>query len=373
MNGVTGRMGTNQHLVRSILAIQRQGGIETGDGLIWPDPVLVGRNEERLRALAREHGIERWSTDLESCLADPANSVYFDALTTKLRPKAVRTAIDAGKHVYCEKPLAADLRQALDLAQTAHAAGVKSGIVQDKLWLPGLLKLKRLVSSGFFGRLLSVRVEFGYWVFPGDETPSQRPSWNYRSEDGGGIILDMFSHWRYLVEDLFGPIHSLLALGVTHILERVNESGKRYAATAEDAAYAILELDGGLVVQVNSSWCTRVRRDDLLTLHVDGTEGSAVAGLRDCWVQERASTPKPVWNPDIPQPLNFYDGWRKLSEEEPAENAFKVQWELFLRHVVVGDAFPWDFLQAARGVQLAELAMRSWRERCWLDVPELTL
>jgi predicted dehydrogenase len=374
MNGVTGRMGGNQHLVRSILAIRRQGGIDTGDGrLIWPDPVLLGRSEERLEALAREHGLERWSTDLGSCLSDPADLVYFDALTTQLRPQAVRAAIRAGKHVYCEKPLAADLHEALQLARAARTAGVKSGVVQDKLWLPGLLKLKQLVGSGFFGRLLSVRIEFGYWVFPGDETPSQRPSWNYRSEEGGGIILDMFSHWRYLVEDVFGPIRSVLALGATHIPERVNEAGGRYAATAEDAAYAILDLDGGVVVQINSSWCTRVRRDDLLTLHVDGTDGSAVAGLRDCWVQDRASTPKAVWNPDIPQPLDFYGGWRKLSPEEPTENAFKVQWELFLRHVVLGDEFPWDFLQAARGVQLAELAMRSWREGCRLGVPELHL
>jgi len=374
MNGVTGRMGTNQHLVRSILAIREQGGVPLPDGrVVWPDPILVGRDEGKLRRLAAEHGIERWSTDLERCLADPTDSVYFDALTTQLRPAGVLAAIAAGKHIYCEKPVASDLATALELAREARSAGVKNGVVQDKLWLPGLRKLSRLIEAGFLGRLLSVRMDFGYWVFDGFEAPSQRPSWNYRKEEGGGIVLDMYCHWRYVVNGLFGPIRSVLALEATHIPERVDERGRVYPTTADDAAYGILALDGGLVVQINSSWCTRVRRDDLLTVHVDGTEGSAVAGLRDCWIQDRASTPRAVWNPDIPQPIDFYESWDKVAEGEHFDNAFKVQWELFLRHVVSGGDFPWDFLQAARGVQLAELAYRSSRERRWLDIPELTL
>jgi predicted dehydrogenase len=374
MNGVTGRMGTNQHLVRSILAIREQGGVPLPDGRVaWPDPILVGRDEDKLRQLAAEHGIERWSTDLTRCLADPEDSIYFDALTTQLRPATVRQAIAAGKHIYCEKPVASDLATALDLARLARNAGVKNGVVQDKLWLPGLRKLNQLIEAGRLGRLLSVRMDFGYWVFSGFDGPSQRPSWNYRKEDGGGIILDMYCHWRYVVDGLFGPIRSVLALGATHIPERLDEGGNAYPATADDAAYGILALDDGLVVQINSSWNTRVRRDDLLTVHVDGTEGSAVAGLRDCWIQDRASTPRAVWNPDIPQPIDFYESWDKVAEGEHFDNAFKVQWELFLRHVVSGGDFPWDFLQAARGVQLAELAYRSSRERRWLDIPELTL
>jgi predicted dehydrogenase len=374
MNGVTGRMGTNQHLVRSILTIRSQGGVPLPDGrVVWPDPILVGRDEEKLRRLAAEHGIERWSTDLEGCLADPQDSVYFDALTTQLRPAGVLAAIAAGKHVYCEKPVASDLATALDLARRAREAGVKNGVVQDKLWLPGLRKLDHLIKSGFFGRLLSVRMEFGYWVFDGIEAPAQRPSWNYRREEGGGIILDMYCHWRYVVDGLFGPIRSVLALGATHIPERVGERGDAYRATADDAAYGILALDDGLVVQVNSSWSTRVRRDDLLTVHVDGTKGSAVAGLRDCWVQDGASTPRAIWNPDLPQPIDFYRSWDRFAEDEQFDNAFKVQWELFLRHVAGGVEFPWNFLEAARGVQLAELAERSSRERRWLDVSELTL
>jgi predicted dehydrogenase len=374
MNGVTGRMGTNQHLLRSIMAIREQGGVPLpGGGVVWPDPILVGRDEGKLRQLAAEHGITRWSTDLDRCLADPQDTVYFDALTTQLRPAAVRAAIAAGKNVYCEKPVASDLATALDLARQAREAGVKNGVVQDKLWLPGLRKLAHLIETGYFGRMLSVRMDFGYWVFEGFNAPSQRPSWNYRREDGGGIVLDMYCHWRYVVEGLFGPIRSVLALSATHIPERVDERGNLYRATADDAAYGILALDDGLVVQINSSWCTRVRRDDLLTVHVDGTEGSAVAGLRDCWVQDRAGTPRAIWNPDIAQPIDFYDGWDRVLEDQPFDNAFKVQWELFLRHVVAGEDFPWDFLTAARGVQLAELAERSSSERRWLDLPELTL
>jgi predicted dehydrogenase len=374
MNGVTGRMGTNQHLVRSILAIREEGGVPLADGrVIWPDPILVGRDEAKIRRLAEEHGVERWSTDLDRCLADPDDSVYFDALTTQLRPVTVRAAISAGKHVYCEKPVATDLATALDLARTARAAGIRNGVVQDKLWLPGLRKLRQLLEAGFFGRLLSVRMDFGYWVFPGFDGPSQRPSWNYRHEDGGGIILDMYCHWRYIIDELFGPIRQLVALGTTLIPERVDELGEIYKATADDAAYGIFALDGGLVVQVNSSWNTRVRRDDLLTVHVDGTEGSAVAGLRECWVQSSKDTPRAIWNPDIPQPIDLYQGWDKVADKEHFDNAFKVQWELFLRHVVEGGPFPWDFLQAARGVQLAELAERSSLERRWLEVPELKL
>lgn len=372
MNGVTGRMGTNQHLIRSILAIREQGGVAVGDGrTVWPDPILVGRSEHKLRALANAHGIERWSTDLDACLASSADRVYFDAQTTQSRPESVRAAIAAGKHVYCEKPIAGDVDTALDLVRMAAAARVSTGVVQDKLWVPGLIKLRRLVESGFFGRMLSIRVEFGYWVFEGDWAPAQRPSWNYQKADGGGIVLDMFSHWRYVLESIAGPLRSLVALGATHIPERIDETGNRYACTAEDAAYAIFLHDSDVVAQINSSWCTRVRRDDLLTVQVDGTHGSAVAGLRDCRVQHRGVTPMPVWNPDIPQAIDFSSGWQLVPEREPFDNAFKVQWELFLRHVVTGEPFPWDFRAGARGVQLAELAHRSWRERRWVDVPEL--
>src|SRR5918911_799166 len=330
MNGVTGRMGYRQHLVRSILAIREQGGLDLGDGtVLWPEPVLVGRREHALRALAEQHGLDpgNISTDVDEVLADPTVDIYFDAQVTSAREEAIRKAIAAGKHIYTEKPTATGLEGALELARLANAAGIKHGVVQDKLFLPGLLKLKRLIDGGFFGRILSIRGEFGYWVFEGDWQTAQRPSWNYRAEDGGGIVVDMLCHWRYVLDNIFGPVRAVSCLGATHIPTRVDEQGKPYAATAEDAAYATFELDGGIIAQINSSWCVRVYRDELFSLQVDGTEGSAVAGLRECRVQHRATTPRPVWNPDVPNPIPFRAGWQEVPDNAVFDNAFKVQWE----------------------------------------------
>ena len=374
MNGVTGRMGTNQHLIRSIVAIREQGGVSLSNGdVIMPDPILVGRNEEKIKQLATKFNLDRWSTDLDECLADERNVIYFDSQTTVRRAEAIRKAINAGKHIYCEKPTATSVEESLELARLAYQAGVKNGVVQDKLFLPGLLKLKRLIDTGFFGDILSVRMEFGYWVFEGDWQEAQRPSWNYRKEDGGGIIVDMFAHWRYVLDNLFGNVRAVSCIGATHIPKRVDEEGKPYQATADDSAYATFELDGGIIVQANSSWTTRVNRDDLLTIHVDVTEGSAVAGLRDCKIQHRVNTPKPVWNPDIPNPFAFLDQWQEMPTNGVYDNGFKVQWELFLKHIVLDEAFPWDLLEGAKGTQLSDLGLQSWKERRWVDVPELTI
>lgn len=374
MNGVTGRMGTNQHLIRSIVAIREQGGVTLANGdFIMPDPILVGRNEDKLKSLAEKHNIQRWSTDLDECLANPHNVIYFDSQTTVRRAISIRKAIEAGKHIYCEKPTATSLEESLELAQMAYEAGVKNGVVQDKLFLPGLLKLKRLVDSGFFGKILSVRMEFGYWVFEGDLQAGQRPSWNYRKEDGGGMIVDMFAHWRYVLDNLFGKVKSVSCLGATHIPKRIDENGNPYVCSADDAAYATFELEGGIIAQVNSSWAVRVNREDLLTIQVDGTEGSAVAGLRDCKIQHRVNTPKPVWNPDIENPFDFKEQWQDVPDNQLFDNGFKIQWELFLKHVVSDEAFEWDLLEGAKGTQLSELGIRSWEERRWMDVPELSL
>ncbi|MGK5675999.1 Gfo/Idh/MocA family protein [Micromonospora sp. URMC 106] len=374
VNGVTGRMGYRQHLVRSLLAIREQGGVPLADGTtVWPEPVLVGRSETKLRDIAERHGLTDWTTDLTAALARDDVEVYFDAQVTQQREKAIRRALEAGKHVYTEKPLAEDTAGALDLARAARAAGVRTGVVQDKLFLPGLRKLKRLIDGGFFGRILSVRGEFGYWVFEGDWQPAQRPSWNYRAEDGGGIVVDMFPHWHYVLEELFGRVRTVSCVTATHVPQRVDEAGRAYPATADDAAYGVFELDGGVVAQLNSSWCVRVHRDELVEFQVDGTEGSAVAGLRRCRVQHRAVTPKPVWNPDLPVTEDFRAQWTEVPDNEEFDNGFKVQWEAFLRHVVADEPFPWDFLAGARGVQLAELGLRSAREGARLDIPELEL
>ncbi len=372
MNGVTGRMGTHQHLMRSVVAIIRQGGVVLGpDEVIMPVPVLVGRNAAKLEKLKEMSGVERLSTRLDEVLADPFYTVYFDAQITGLREEAVKKAIAAGKHIYCEKPTATGTQAAMELYELAEKAGVKHGVVQDKLWLPGLRKLKRLIETGFFGEILSVQGQFGYWVFEGTTVPAQRPSWNYRKEEGGGMIMDMLPHWRYVLDNIIGQVQAVSCLGATHIPERVDEKGHRYKCTADDAAYATFLLEGGVIATFNSTWATRVRRDDLLTIQVDGTQGSAVAGLRECYIQHYGNTPKPVWNPDEEQPLNFYDGWARVPEQEPYDNAFKVQWELFLKHVVKDEPFPWDLKEGAKGVQLAEKGLESWEKRRWIDLEEL--
>ncbi len=321
MHGVTGRMGMNQHLIRSICAIRAQGGVTLSNGdKVMPDPILIGRNAEKIEALAKAHGIQRWGTDLDKALENKDDTVFFDAGTTQMRPTLLAKAIRAGKHVYCEKPIATNLNEAVEIARLAEEAkekhGLKHGAVQDKLFLPGLRKLDMLRRAGFFGRMLSVRLEFGYWVFEGDLQPIQRPSWNYRKEDGGGMILDMMCHWRYVLDNLFGEVKSVSCLGTTHIPKRWDEAGQPYEATADDAAYATCELTGHngepVIAQINMSWVTRVRRDDLVTFHVDGTDGSAVAGLSSCRAQSRVATPRPVWNPDEKQTMNFLDQWQEI-------------------------------------------------------------
>jgi len=373
MNGVTGRMGLNQHLARSIYAIMQQGGVKISDDeIIMPKPLLLGRSRAKLEQISRDYGHLRWTTDLDAALSDPEYSIYFDAQTTDRRADAVRKAVAAGKHIYCEKPIADTFEVAYDLYQLASKAGVKHGVVQDKLWLPGMLKLQTLRELGFFGKILSVRGEFGYWVFEGEPLPAQRPSWNYRKEDGGGIIIDMLCHWRYVLDNLFGEVKAVSCLGATHVPTRWDESGKPYECTADDSAYATFELEGGVIAHFNSSWCVRVRRDDLLTIQVDGSKGSAVAGLRDCWIQPYGSTPRPIWNPDIPSTINHFEGWQKVPEQQSFDNAFKIQWELFLRHVVKDEPFRWGLLEAAKGVQLAEKGIESWKKRAWVDVPRIS-
>jgi predicted dehydrogenase len=382
MNGVTGRMGLRQHLLRSILPLRAEGGVLLEDGSrVQVEPVLVGRDPAKLAALAEEYDVPAWTTDVDTAIADC--DVYFDAQVTSRRPAALRAAIAAGKHVYTEKPTAETLAEAVALARLAAEAGLTVGVVHDKLFLPGLVKLRRLVDEGFFGRILSLRGEFGYWVFEGDpdrDQPAQRPSWNYRLEDGGSITIDMFCHWNYVLEGILGRVESVTALATTHILKRWDEDSQPYAATADDAAYGIFEIEGGVIAQINSSWAVRVHRDELVEFQVDGTDGSAVAGLTRCVTQSRAETPRPVWDPDVPVTERFRDQWTDVllvdEGDEGARletNGFRLQWEEFLRDVVAGRPHRYDLVSAARGVQLAELALRSSAEGRRIAIPELAL
>jgi predicted dehydrogenase len=370
MNGVTGRMGYRQHLLRSVLAIRDDGGVIVGDDRIQVEPVLVGRSADKLTELAKKHGVADWTTDLDEALADPRAQVYFDAQVTSARKGAILKAIAAGKHIYTEKPIAESVSDGLDLVAAAEKAGVITGVVHDKLYLPGLLKLKRLIDLGFFGRILSVRGEFGYWVFEGDVIPAQRPSWNYRAEDGGGMVLDMFCHWNYVLENLFGRVEAVSAKAVTHIPERWDEQGRKYTATADDAAYGIFELAGNIIAQVNSSWAVRVDRGELVEFQVDGTHGSAVAGLFGCRIQPRAQTPKPVWNPDLPTDQDFRAQWEQVPDLDDYPNGFRAQWESFLTDVDAGRPHPYDLAAGVRGLQLVEAGLQSSAEGRRIEIEQ---
>jgi predicted dehydrogenase len=372
MNGITGRMGYRQHLVRSILAIRDAGGILQPDGSrIQVEPILVGRNLERVRELAELHGVAEYTDNLDEALADETATVYFDAALTSARKTGILKAVARGKHVFTEKPIAESVEDGLELARAATEAGVINGVVHDKLYLPGLLKLKRLIDAGFFGRILSVRGEFGYWVFEGDFIPAQRPSWNYRAEDGGGITLDMYCHWNYVLENLFGRVRAVTSKSVTHIHDRWDEKGEHYTATADDAAYGIFELDGDIIAQVNSSWAVRVDRGELVEFQVDGTLGSAVAGLFDCRIQPRVVTPKPVWNPDLRTDQDFRSQWTEVPDNQVFDNGFRSQWEEFLTDVVAGRPHAYDFMAGVRGLQLVEAGLTSSAEGRRVEVEAL--
>ncbi len=373
IEGATGRLGTTQHL-RSLMAIRREGGLPlaNGDRLV-PAPVLLGRNPVKLAALAEANGGLRWSMDRDICLADPEIAIYFDATATGGRPARIGAALDSGKHVYVEKPLAETLADALDVARRAERAGLKNGVVQDKLFLPGLTKLRKLYEADFFGRILSVRLDFGWWVFDGAPYPSQRPSWNYRKATGGGLILDMFAHWRYIFDRLLGEIKAVSCRHMTALPERRDEAGDPYPVDVEDTAFAIFELAGGVLAHVSSSWASRVKRDDLLQIQVDGTRGSAVCGLHRCFVQPLVATPKPFFDPERPQSMVFDEQWQEIPDVEPVHNGYRAGWELFLRHVAEGAPFPSPFREGAKSVQLAEACYQSNRERRWIDLPPLTL
>ena len=374
MHGVTGRMGLNQHLVRSICAIRAERGVVLSNGdRLMPDPILVGRNAAKVEALAKAHGIDRWSDDLDAALANPDDTLFFDAGTTQMRAGLLTRAIEAGKHVYCEKPVSDDLDTALTLARKAKAAGVRHGVVQDKLFLPGLRKLAMLRDAGFFGRMLSVRGEFGYWVFEGDWQPAQRPSWNYRVEDGGGIIVDMFPHWNYVLENLFGKVNTVYTQASIHLPDRWDEKGEHYDTTAEDAAYGVFELEGGAIAQINSSWTTRVNRDELVEFHVDGTHGSAVVGLFGARIQPRNATPKPVWNPDLEDTIDYDATWQQVPTNDVFLNGFRQQWQEFLESYVTGTDYPFDLLAGARGMQLAEAGLESNRTGAKVTLDEIAL
>ncbi|HEX3860069.1 MAG TPA: Gfo/Idh/MocA family oxidoreductase [Stellaceae bacterium] len=373
IDGATGRLGTTQHL-RSLLAIRGEGGLllANGDRLL-PEPVLLGRNAGKLAALAERSGGLRWSTDSAACFADPDIEIYFDAQPTGGRIERGKAAFAADKHLYVEKPVAETLDGALSLVRAGERAGKKGGVVQDKIFLPGLRKMRKLFEADFFGRVTSIKLDFGWWVFDGELFPSQRVSWNYRKETGGGLILDMFAHWRYVFDRLLGPIESVSCRHITAQPKRRDEAGRSFDVDVDDHAFAMFELQGGVLAQVSSSWASRVKRDDLLQIQVDGTAGSAVCGQHRCFIQPLTATPKPLFGPDFPQNMPYHEQWQELPDNEFYENGYRAGWELFLRHVAEDAPFPATLLEGAKAVQLAEACYQSHRERRWVDLPPLSL
>lgn len=372
MHGATSRIGTTQHLLNSLVPIRQEGGLPLANGdRLMPDPILVGRTPEKLRALAERLGLARWTTDLDAALADPQDELFFECAYGGGRAQLAHRALRAGKHIYLEKPVADSLAEVLELRAAAEAAGRKHAVMQDKIHLPGLVKLKTVLDLGTLGKLLSMKLEFGWWVFDGEVIPAQRTSWNYRKATGGGLVLDMFPHWRYVIDHLFGAPSALTCHMRTAQPKRWDERHQPYEVDVEDEARAILEFPGGMVGEVFSSWATRIRRDDMLVITAEGTQGSAACTLHQCWVQTLANTPKPFFPVQAPQTMDFRSQWAEVPEMVPFKNSYRQAWEAFLRHVAEDAPNTASLLQAARGLQLIEACHRSHAERRWVDLPEL--
>jgi predicted dehydrogenase len=372
INGATGRMGTTQHMA-NLLAIAADGGLtlRNGDRLV-PELLLVGRDADRVSALATAHGRLRWTTNLAEALAGP-DAIFMDCAATGDRPTRVRQAIAAGKHIHIEKPTAPTVEEAMELARLAHKAGVKHGVVQDKLFLPGFAKLLFVKNAGYFGRILSIKIDAGSWIFDGKGPVCQRPSWNYKRAEGGGLALDMMAHWRYMIDRLAAPVIAVSALMSTAIPERVDEHGRLYTVDVEDTSHALLRLAGGAVGIITNSWATRVRRDDTMVVQIDGSAGSAVAGRMRCFTQCAVNTPEAFFGGGRPANMDFFAQWQEVPDTLPVKNPFRQCWETFLHHVAEEAAYVPTLLEGAKAVQLADLAYRSNAEGRWMAVPELRL
>ena len=373
VNGATGRIASTQHLANALVPIRAEGGLPAGPDRIMPRLLLLGRDAGRLAEVAQRFGIDGSSTDLDDALARPDYAVFFDAAATRQRLATLSKAIAAGKHIYTEKPAAPSVAEGLGLLRAAKARGIKHGAVEDKIYLPGLQKLSSLAATGFFGRITGFRLDFGWWVFDGAERESQRPSWNYRRSGGGGLTLDMYPHWRYVIEGMLGPIRRVLTATATAVPERLDEGGKPYRVDVDDTSLTLAELANGAIGAIICSWATRVRRDDLLTLQIDGTGGSAVAGLHRCWIQSAAETPTVRhFNPSLDIGADYRADWEEVEGQAAYTNPYRIGWEKFLRHIATGAPFASDLSAGIRDVQLAEACYRSVAEQTWIALKETT-
>ena len=375
MHGVTGRMGYNQHLVRSICAIRdagRRRACERRPRDARSDPGRPQRGEAR-RDRRSGTASRATTTDLDAALANTDDTVFFDAGSTQMRADLLSKAIDAGKDVYCEKPIADTLADAIKVAKLARSRGIKNGVVQDKLFLPGLRKMKLLKDAGFFGRMLSVRGEFGYWVFEGDLQPIQRPSWNYRKADGGGIILDMLCHWRYVLDNLFGEVKAVSCLGVTHIPRAHRRSGQALHGRCRRCRLCDVRARGR---RDRADQLVLVRaREARRSRHLPGRRHARLGGRRPHALLHPASREHAA---------SGLESGRAADDElqravggsaghQAYDNGFKLQWEDFIRHVVRGSALDVrSARKASRACSSPSSGCKSWAERRWLDVPDLS-
>jgi predicted dehydrogenase len=361
VRSATGRMTRRQHLERSLAAIVADGGLEIpGGDCIMPEPFLLGRREETLAPLATELGYP-YSTDVESALGGaPAGAVYFEGSPTKLHHQGISRALDSRMHIYTEKPLTLGVEESLDLVRQVRQRGVCGGVVQDKRYLNGPAQLNHLIQQGLIGQPYHVSLDFGYLVHPDDGT---RPDWNSDVAEGGGIILDMVSHWDYLLKHMVGQPRRVNAHSGLHIKQRTR-NGQPVPATAEDSVYATFEAGSGVagepvICTTASSWCRRPRKRGLLEIRVQGTLGAAEAYLDRCYFISNDRTPAISWDPDAASREDFLEGWERYEEALVPENAFRHQWELFLRHIVTGSANPASLLDGAQGVETATRTLAS--------------
>jgi predicted dehydrogenase len=366
VNGATGRIASTQHLANALLPIRAEGGLAVGDDRVMPRLLLAGRDEKRLAELARGNGIDRWTTNLDAALSDPGYSVFFDAATVQRVP-ALSKAVAAGKHIYSEKPVALSVADGMSLLAAARARNLKHGAVEDKIFLPGLQKLAQLADKKFFGRVTGFRLDFGWWVFEGFERKSQRPSWNYQRSGAGGLTMDMYPHWRYVIESILGPIRRIVAATATSIPQRADEIGTRYDVDVDDTSLTLAELANGAIGTIVCSWATRVRRDDLMTFQIDGTGGSAIAGLHRCWAQSAGDTPDVRHiNPMVDINFDYRRDWKEVSGPVDSTNPYRIGWERFLRHIASGEPLVSDLSAGVRDVKLVEACYRSAAEGRWI-------
>ena len=378
LNGATGGICSFQHLANSLAPIRAEGGLRIGDETIMPKLLLVGRDNERLSEVARANGVDDWTTELDRALDNTDFPVFFDAAATHMRADILHRALAAGKHIFAEKPVAPSVDEGLALLRDAESRKLKHGVVEDKLHLPGLAKLATLVDGGFFGRIVGFKLEFGWWVFDGITDAAQRPSWNYKRATGGGLVSDMTPHWRYIIEGLLGRIDRIVCATSIAQVERADESGVGFQVDVEDTAPPLLRMESGVTGAILASWATRVRREDLMTMQIDGTKGSAVAGLRRCFTQRAAETPaiagfrmgKDVDTMNVA--TDFFVDWQEVSDATPYKNPYRYGWEKFIAHVVADAPFDAPLSAGIRDVQLSQACVESAASGEWMEMPLLT-